>query len=65
MYRVVDEWHTNRFAVLTLDKPIEGKTYFHFKIDGKIYDVVPVYGLPGCIAVESDESFIGKTVEVL
>lgn len=39
--------------------------YYYFIIDGKKYKPVPIYDLKNAIAVESDESFIGKTVEFI
>lgn len=39
--------------------------YYYFIIDGKKYRPVPVYDVKNTIAVESDENFIGKTVEFI
>jgi len=34
-----------------------------FLIDGKKYSPVPIYDAKNCIAIESDESFLGKVIE--
>lgn len=61
--KVVDEFSVKQYKVLTLDQMDMPKNYRKYVIDGKQYDIVPVYDLPGCIAIVSDDSFIGKTVE--
>lgn len=61
--KVVDEFSIKQYKVLTLDQMDMPKNYRKYVIDGKPYDIVPVYDLPGCIAIVSDDSFIGKNVE--
>lgn len=63
MVKVIDEFSIKQYKVLTLDQMDMPQNYSKYIIDGKPFDVVPVYDLPGCIAVVSDDCFIGKTVE--
>ena len=63
MAKVIDEFSINQYKVLTLDRMDAPRDYRKYVIDGKSYDIVPVYDLPGCIAVVSSNSFLGKTVE--
>ena len=51
-----------KYAVLRLDVMPKTK-YRQFRIDGNLYDPVPVYDMPQCVAIQSEEKFIGKTVE--
>ena len=53
MYKVVSEFQAGKYAVLKLDKSISERNYFGFRIDGKDYQAVPVYDLPGHIAIEA------------
>lgn len=64
MSRVIDELHIKKYTVLKLDEmPL--KTYHFFLIDGNKYKPVPMYDTKNCIAIESNESFIGKVVEFI
>ena len=65
MNTVVDEFKAVKYMVLALDEYVPPKAYNRFLIDGKVYVPVPVYDAKNCIAVESDESFLGKRVEYL
>ena len=60
---VVDEFHIHKYRVLVLDNLPMTILYYKFRIKGILYDPVPVYDLKNCIAIESDESFLGETVE--
>ena len=62
MYNVVSEFHAGKYTVLELNQNITEKNYTGFKIDGKKYEAIPVYDLPGHIAIEADGSFVGKDV---
>ena len=62
MYTVVSEFRAGKYAVLELDQEITERNYNVFRIDGKDYSAVPVYDLPGHIAIEADGSFQGKKV---
>ena len=64
MCKVIDEFHIHKYAVMILDKMPE-HSYYYFIIDGKKYKPLPVYDAKNTIAVESDKSFIGKTVEFI
>lgn len=60
---VRNEFHIHKYQVLVLDEMPTKTPYRKFRIKGNIYNPVPVYDLKNCIAIESDESFLGETVE--
>ena len=64
MSKVIDEFHINKYAVLILDK-MPQKVYTSFLISGTKYKPVPVYDARNCIAIESNESFVGKTIDFI
>ena len=53
----------SRYRLLKLDGELPRCGYSKYIIDGNVYDIVPVYDAPNCIAVESTDSFKGKCVE--
>lgn len=64
MAKVIDEWHFRQYTVLTLDSLDDApRGYRKYVIGGKTYEPVMMYDMPNCIAIESADSFIGKTVE--
>lgn len=63
MNKVVDEISIEGKKILRLDEMKTPMSYRKYSIDGKTYNIVPVYDAKNCIAIESTESFIGKTVE--
>lgn len=65
MYHILKELHTGKYVILVLDKPISERHYNAYHIEGEFFDVVPLYDMPGCIAIESSDSFIGKTVDLV
>lgn len=65
MCKVIDEFQIGKYTVLGLDKPITARAYRRYRIDGKVYEIVPVYDAPKCIAIEAEGSFLGKTVEFI
>lgn len=60
---VMNEFHIHKYQVLVLDSMPMKTPYRKFRIRRNIYDPVPVYDLNNCIAIESDESFLGEIVE--
>lgn len=63
--KVVSEFNIGKYKVLTLDeKRFEG-VYDKYLIDGTEYKPVSVYDAPKCIAIESNDNFVGKTVEFI
>lgn len=64
MSKVIDEFRINQYAVLKLDIMPE-KEYKKFRISGQELEPVPIYDMPQCIAVQSEESFIGQIVEFI
>lgn len=64
MAKVIDEFSINQCKVLTLDKMDSPRDYRKYVIDGKSYDSVPVYDLPNCIAIVSDDSFNRKNSRI-
>lgn len=63
MYTVIDEWKVGKYIALKLNQAPPFKPYRKYCIDGIVYDAVPVYDLPKCIAIEAEGSFIGKNIE--
>ena len=65
MLNIIDEFRIGKYMVLTLDGNIWGiKGYRKYRIDGRIYNSVPVYDMGNnVIAVESEKSFVGKTID--
>lgn len=64
MSKVVNELRIKKYVVLVLDE-MPNKTYSSFLIQGKQYQPSPIYDAKNCIAIESEKSFIGKTVEFI
>ena len=60
---VVSEFSLGKYKVLDIKGQYPKTKYTKYVIDGKKYDIVPVYDMPNCIAIESKESFKGKNVE--
>ena len=63
MNKVIKELQVDKYKLLQLDEFVPSKKYGKYVIDGKEYEIVPVYDLNNCIAVESSDKFSGKTVE--
>ena len=64
MSKVIDSFTINEYSILTLDKPITDHTYTKYIINNKEYDIVPIYDATNCIAIKSNENFIGKIISV-
>ena len=65
MRKVISELNIKNYKILTLDGELPLKPYTKYVIDGKTYDIVPMYDMPNCIAIESAGHFEGKTVEFI
>lgn len=65
MNKVVHEFKAVKYMVLELDEKKTPDFYKKYSIDGKEYDIVPISNAPNCIAVESSDSFLGKTVKYI
>jgi len=63
MRKVTYEFSAGEYTILKLDGPIPQKQHTTYIIDGKKYDIVPVYDMPNCIAVRATGNFIGKEVQ--
>lgn len=61
---VKKEFKLGRYVVLVLDQ-IPNVSYNSFRINGKTYKPVPIYDTKNSIAIESDDSFLGHTVEFI
>lgn len=62
MAKVIKELAVGKYRLLTLDKPDDVQDFTHYEIDGKSYAFVPLYDIPNCIAIEANESFVGRNV---
>lgn len=65
MCTIVSEWKLGKYTVLELSQKPPKTHYAKYRIDGSEYDIVPVYDLPGHIAIEAKGKFQGKTVEFI
>lgn len=66
MYKVISQWKVGKYLVLNLNQKLPSESYTRYRIDGEEYDSVPVYDLPGNIAIETKErDFVGKNVEFI
>ena len=63
MRKVVNEFSLGPYKVLALDGALPNRGYREYIIDGRSFGIVPLYDVPDSIAIESKDSFIGKTVE--
>jgi len=63
--KVIEDYQINQYRVLILDGPTSRKPYRRYRIDGKVYEMVRMTHAQCAIAVESEESFLGKTVEFI
>lgn len=64
MPKVVYEFQAGKYTVLKLDRAITAKNYSKYIIKGKQYDIVPVYDMKNCIAIQCSDSFLGESVGV-
>ena len=62
MLKIVSDFGIGKIRVLKLDGEMPKTRYSKYVIDGKEYDIVPMYDTINCIAVEAKESLSGKTV---
>ncbi len=65
MNKVIFEVSVGKYKLLTLDEKQSDVAYNIYQIDGKEYEPVLIYDAPSCVAIESNESFEGKTVKFL
>lgn len=63
MLKIIKEFSIGPYKVLSVDGVLPLSGYRKYVIDGKNYSIVPLYDIPNSIAIESNDSFIGKTVE--
>lgn len=63
MRKIISELSAGKYKVLKLDGARPLSAHSKYVIDGKEYGIVPIYDAINCIAVESADSFEGKTVE--
>lgn len=65
MRTIIAQLHVEKYTLLALDGPLPNREHNKYRIDGKEYDIVPVYDLPNNIAIAAEGSFVGKTVEFI
>ena len=63
MAKIMSDFSIGKYRVLMLDGEKPKTPYTKYLIDGEAYDIVPVYDATDCIAVESNVSLKGKSVE--
>lgn len=64
MSKVIDNFQIGKYAVLKLDE-MPKRGYNKFRIEGKEFQPVPIYDMPQCIAIESNENFLNRKVEFI
>lgn len=63
---IIDEFSVPKYKVLKLDYEKPDTEYNAYLINGKVYDIVPMYDVSSdCIAIESSDCFIGQSVEFI
>ena len=63
---VVEEcFSIEQYTVLRLNKPLPMKRHDAYLIDNWIWDIVPAYDMPQCIAIHGEHDFSGKTVRFI
>ena len=65
MAKIISELRVGKYLALGLDNTLPWKSYRKYRIDGKEYEIVPLYDMPNSIAVDSSESLLGKVVEFI
>ena len=65
MRKILSDFSIGKYRVLKLDGVKPMKNYSAYRIDGVVFDVVPIYDAADCIAIKSSDSFSGKTVEFI
>ena len=62
MAKVIGESSVGKYKILKIDQELPTKPYSKYVIDGKDYNIVPIYDAHNCIAIADTGSLIGKTV---
>lgn len=65
MRTVVSDFGVGKYRVLKLDGPKPSSKYDAYRIDGIVYNIIPLYDAVNCLAIESGDSFVGSTVEFI
>lgn len=65
MYTVIYQFRINNYTVLKLDKDLPLKDYNKYLIDDIEHEIIPVYDMDSCIAIEYKGNFIGKKVSFI
>ena len=63
MAKVISEFNVGKYLVLKLDEAVPNRKFAKYKIGDALFNPVVMYDATNCIAIESSESFKGKTVE--
>lgn len=63
MRKIIYEFSVGEYTIMKLDGSVPSKLHTAYIIDGKKYDIVPLYDMPNCIAVRGVGGFIGKKVQ--
>lgn len=64
MSKIVDELHVKGYVILKLDS-IPNGNYKKYKIDGIEFEPISIYDAENCIAIQSNDTFVGKAVEFI
>ena len=65
MLNILSQWQVGKYTVLELDGEPPMSSYNEYKVDGVTYKPVPIYDMPGCIAIEAKGNFEGKTIDFI
>jgi hypothetical protein len=61
--KIIDDFSVGKYRTLILDGELPNTHFSFAKIDGVIYNVTIPYDIKNSIAVQSDKTLIGKSVE--
>lgn len=65
MRTVIAEFSVKNYKVLKLDGSIPMKEHKKYRIAGKEYEIVLLYDMPNCIAIEAEGTFVGEPVDFI
>ena len=61
---VINELHIGKYVVLMLDQDWKIEKFSSVEVEGRNYPILPAYGISE-FAIESTESFIGKSITLI
>ena len=62
--RIIQDEQLGNYRLLKIDGQ-RPRNFTHYKIDGEVFKPVPVFDMPGYLAIESDCSHKDKEIEFI